>query len=152
MPVKYAVRDAFGVRDLIEDTKETFGGNQYEYRIFDSGDNIMAHEESDSRVARMREGMRYERGGKGKYWIPKPGEINSRTPLLAASSGPSRATTMSSSKAGRGLEDEQGSDEVVEGNLDAEDERLFISARVLEYGDWNVGSVPIHGAPQTMTI
>ena len=142
MPVKYAVRDAFGVRDLIEDTKETFGGNQYEYRVFDSGDNILAHEESDSRVARMREGMRYERGGKGKYWIPKPGEINSRTPLLSASSGPSRATTMNSSKGGSTLNDEQASDDVIEANLDAEDERLFISARVLEFGDWNVSSAP----------
>jgi len=151
MPVKYAVRDAFGVRDLIEDTKETFGGNQYEYRIFDSGDNVLAHEESDSRVARMREGMRYERGGKGKYWIPKPGEINSRTPLLGASSGPSRATTMSSSQGGRGLHGEQGSDEVDEGSLDAEDERLFISARVLEFGDWNVRWVPAYVHCQLLT-
>jgi hypothetical protein len=38
---------------------------------FDSGDNVLAHEGSSSRVARMMEGMRYERGGKGKYWIPK---------------------------------------------------------------------------------
>jgi hypothetical protein len=71
MPIKYALRDAFGIRDLIEDTKETFSGNQYEYRLFDSGDNVLAHEGSSSRVARMMEGMRYERGGKGKYWIPK---------------------------------------------------------------------------------
>lgn len=67
MPIKYALRDAFGVRDLIEDTKETFSGNKYEYRLFDSGDNVLAHEGSSSRVARMMEGMRYERGGKGKY-------------------------------------------------------------------------------------
>ena len=85
MPVLYAFRDAFGGRDLIEDTKETFGGKNYEYRLFDSGDNMLAHEESDSRVARMMEGMRYQRGGKGKYWIPKPGQVNSRTPLLGKS-------------------------------------------------------------------
>jgi len=90
MPVWYAIRDAFGVRDLIEDTKETFSGNKYEYRLFDSGDNVLAHEGSSSRVARMMEGMRYERGGKGKYWIPRPGEGNSRTPLLAKNGGSSR--------------------------------------------------------------
>lgn len=141
MPVKYALRDAFGIRDLIEDTKETFGGKKYEYRAFDTGDNVMAHEESDSRVARMMEGMRYERGGKGKYWIPKPGEANSRTPLLGGSSGPIRSNTRSPTKGNGTLDDERGSDDVEKLVIDAEDERLFASARVLEFGDWNVSCV-----------
>lgn len=139
MPVKFAMRDAFGIRDLIEDTKETFGGRNYEYRVFDSGDNVLTHEESESRAARMMEGMRYERGGKGKYWIPKPGEINSRTPLLGGSAGPSRAATMSASKRGRDLHGDSGADEAEEAKLDAEDERLFTTAKALEFGDWNVG-------------
>ena len=135
MPVKYAMRDAFGIRDLIEDTKETFGGKNYEYRVFDTGDNILAHEESDSRVARMMEGMRYERGGKGKYWIPTPGQINSKTPLLGAKTGPSATTSNGSGTSG--MRYDEGSDATEEANLDAEDERLFKSARVLEFGDWN---------------
>ena len=139
MPVKYALRDAFGPRDLIEDTKETFGGRHYEYRVFDSGDNVLAHEESDSRAARMMEGMRYERGGKGKYWIPKPGEINSRTPLLAGTSSSSRAAPMSSSKGGRQLYEDGNYDGTNNAQLDAEDERLFTTAKALEFGDWNVG-------------
>ncbi|SLM40186.1 Organic solute transporter subunit alpha/Transmembrane protein 184 [Lasallia pustulata] len=145
MPVKYALRDAFGVRDLIEDTKETFGGKHYEYRSFDTGDNVLAHEESDSRVARMMEGMRYERGGKGKYWIPKPGEPTSRTPLLGAfrSGPPSRPRNMSPSKGGR-LEDERGPEEMEESTIDPEDESLFASARVLEYGDWNYPVITAH--------
>lgn len=85
MPVKFAIRDAFGCRDLIEDTRETFAGKNYEYRVFDSGDNVLTHEESSSRAARMSQGMRYGRDGKGKYWIPTPGEVNSRTPLLGGS-------------------------------------------------------------------
>ncbi len=141
MPVKYAVRDAFGIRDLIEDTKETFGGQKYGFRQFDSGDNVLANEESASRVARMMEGQRFERGGKGKYWIPRPNEANSRTPLLGG--GPGRARDLSSSVNGRGgkLNDERGSDEVAEGKIDDEDERLYTNARALEFGDWNV-SVP----------
>lgn len=135
MPVKFALRDAFGVRDLIEDTKETFGGKNYEYRVFDTGDNILAHEESESRVARMMEGMRYERGGKGKYWIPTRGQINSKTPLLGAKAGPSAMTTNGSGASGRRYD--EGFDATEEANLDAEDERLFKSARVLEFGDWN---------------
>lgn len=137
MPVWYAIRDSFGIRDLIEDTKETFSGNKYEYRLFDSGDNVLAHEGSSSRVARMMDGMRYERGGKGKYWIPKPGEATARTPLL--SDGPSRSRSLSPKKAlqgdpnygyGNGSVDEQG--------LEPEEERLYERARRLEYGDWNV--------------
>ena len=145
MPVKYALRDAFGIRDLIEDTKETFGGKHYEYRIFDTGDNVLAHEESDSRVARMMEGMRYERGGKGKYWIPKPGEVNSRTPLLSGT-GPSGAGTMTLAKTNDGVNNESDSTDMNDGVMDPEDEQLFANARVLVFGDWNVGLSFVSGS------
>lgn len=135
MPVLYAVRDAFGIRDLIEDTKETFSGNNYEYRLFDSGDNVLGHEESSARTRKMKEGMRYERGGKGKYWIPKPGEINARTPLLADSAGPSRKASISPDSPSE--EDPQylGQDDT---GLDLDEERLYERARRLEFGDWHV--------------
>ena len=139
MPVKFALRDSFGLRDLIEDTKETFSGKKYEYRLFDSGDNVLAHEGSSSRTARMMEGMRYERGGKGKYWIPKPGEATSRTPLLGNDGGPSRPRSMSPSKPREN--DAQymgyGNGSVEEQILDAEEEKLYERARKLEFGDWN---------------
>lgn len=132
MPVTYAFRDAFGIRDLIEDTKETFSGNKYEYRLFDSGDNVLGHEESVSRVRKMKEGMRYERGGKGKYWIPKPGEVNARTPLLADSAGTSRKGSMHPDDT-----DSFGEGPSGEPVLDPGDERLYQSAKRLEFGDWN---------------
>lgn len=144
MPVRYALRDVFGIRDLIQDARETFGGGHYEYRVFDTGDDVLAHEGSGSRTARLMEGMRYERGGKGKYWIPKPGEVNSRTPLLGPNpplglnSASSAAAPMGYSKTGRTLEDEQHPDDVPEDNLDADDEKLFKNARTLEFGDWHV--------------
>ena len=140
MPVLYAVRDSFGCRDLIEDTKETLGGKSYDYRLFDSTDDVLTHEESGSRVARMMEGMRYERGGKGKYWIPKPGEANSRTPLLATDQqlaarsmipvNHSPAEGVQSGKLGHDLEPIE---------LDDDDERLYANAKALEFGDWHVG-------------
>jgi hypothetical protein len=84
--------------------------------------------------------MRYERGGKGKYWIPRPGEANSKTPLLSREDGPSRQRSLSPSKPqhndaqylgyGNGTVDEQG--------LDPDEERLYERARRLEFGDWNV--------------
>ena len=136
MPVLYAVRDAFGIRDLIEDTKETFSGNKYEYRLFDSGDNVLAHEGSSSRVARMMEGMRYERGGKGKYWIPRPNKPSSRTPLLGGMSGPSRVRSNSPSHDDAYLR--YGDGTIEETGLDPDEERLYETARGLEYGDYNV--------------
>lgn len=138
MPIRYALRDAFGYVDLIEDSKQTFSGKHYEYRYFDAYDNVVAHEESSSRDARMREGMRYERGGKGKYWLPKPGHEHTK-PLL----GSSRARTMSPGAHLNRKDDPRSnygttSDEVDDATLDAQDERLYQSAKALEFGDWNV--------------
>lgn len=140
MPVKFALRDAFGPRDLIEDAKETFYGTKYEYRYFDAEDNVIAHEQSASRAARMREGMRYGRGGKGKYWLPERGHADAKTPLLG---GHSRARTMSPGGGGKspsphGSFRYGAQSPREEPELDAEEEQLYSSARALEFGDWNV--------------
>ncbi|KAM3065549.1 hypothetical protein ACMFMG_012219 [Clarireedia jacksonii] len=146
MPVWYAIRDAFGVRDLIEDTKETFSGNKYEYRLFDTGDNVLAHEGSSSRVARMMEGMRYERGGKGKYWIPKPGEVNSRTPLLGKNGSGSGTQSPSKGPDSDSKSTVYGADGGDELNLDPDEENLYDRARKLEFGDWNYPVITAHEA------
>ncbi|OTA94770.1 hypothetical protein M434DRAFT_394430 [Hypoxylon sp. CO27-5] len=132
LPVKYAARDAFGIVDLIEDSKQTFRGDQYSYRIFDSSGKVIAHEDSSSRFARLKDGMRYKRGGEAKYWIPKPGEVrgemSANTPLLGSNGGPS-GTNNPTPKYDHGSTDETA--------LDPDDECLYRKARELEYGDWN---------------
>ncbi|KAI0012958.1 DUF300-domain-containing protein [Xylariaceae sp. FL0662B] len=132
LSVKFAIRDAFGVVDLIEDTKITFSGDQYSYRVFDSSGKVIAHEDSSSRFARLKDGMRYKRGGEAKYWIPKPGdvrgEMSANTPLLNSNGGPSGAGNPTP-KYSHGSTDESV--------LDPDDERLFKKARELEFGDWN---------------
>jgi hypothetical protein len=133
MPVKYALRDAFGVVDLIEDSKETFRGDKYSYRVFDSSGKVIAHEDSNSRFARLKDGMRYKRGGEAKYWIPKPGEVrgemSANTPLLNKNGGPS----------GSGAPPTIYTDgSIPETTLDPDDESLYGKARELEFGDWNV--------------
>ncbi|KKF97636.1 hypothetical protein CFO_g39 [Ceratocystis platani] len=147
MPVAFAFRDAFGVVDLIQDTKDTFRGDSYGYRSFDSTDKIMAHEDSRSRMARVREGMRYERGGKGKYWIPKPGQsaaaAGQTAPLLGSvqneRSSSSRDTGESMFPHGTFSGDFE---------IDASEEELYLKARELEFGDWNypviTASQPLH--------
>ncbi|KAJ5759607.1 hypothetical protein N7520_006763 [Penicillium odoratum] len=154
MPVKYALRDAFGPLDLIEDTKMTLRGDNYEYRLFDSGDNIIAHEESESRVKRVMDGMRYERGGKAKYWIPKPGEASkpgeadSRTPLLAGSGSSARRNERGS----RSSADRFRSHSEIEITLDDDDEHLFTNARALEFGDWNYPVITANEVPQDQRL
>jgi hypothetical protein len=134
LPIKYALRDAFGAVDLIQDTKETFGGKHYDDRHFDARDSTLAHEESASRNARMKAGMRYERG-KGKYWIPDPGK-GSRQPLLDSS----RARTMANSSASNANYGAIDSDED-DVFLSADEERLYDDAKQLEFGDWNVSHI-----------
>lgn len=125
MPVWYAIRDSFGPRDLIEDSKETFSGDKYKYRLFDSSDKVMAHEDSKARLARLKAGMRYERGGKAKYWIPSPNEINEHTSLLQGEPSNER------SQNDNGALDEDPT-------LEEDMEDLYRKAKQLEFGDWNV--------------
>ncbi|OAQ96556.1 hypothetical protein LLEC1_07530, partial [Akanthomyces lecanii] len=127
MPLSRALRDAFGTKDLIQDSKETFTGDKYKYRAFDSGDKVMAHAESSSRFARLDAGMRYERGGKGKYWLPKPGKTQ-ESPLLDNGEGGS-ADQESQRDTSMGTFDEP--------EIDADEERMYEQARQLEHGDWN---------------
>lgn len=138
LSVKYAMRDAFGIVDLIEDSKETFRGDKYSYRVFDSTGKIMAHEDSNSRFARLKDGMRYKRGGEAKYWIPKPGEVrgemSANTPLLNPEGGPS------------GTNQPRYTDgSVPEMGLDPDEESLYGKARELEFGDWNVSAYFVPG-------
>jgi hypothetical protein len=140
MPVYYAFRDAFGVRDLVEDSKQTFKGKSYQYRLFDSSEGVMSHPESGARVARMMEGLRYERGGKGKYWVPRP---TARTGLLSGP-GPSSLNRTISAGSAESSEnrawkgDNYGAME--ETDITDEDEKLYKNARSLEFGDYNVKS------------
>lgn len=152
MPMRFAFRDAFGPRDLIEDAKETWSGNKYDYRHFDATDNVMAHEQSSSRAARMQAGMRYERGGRGKYWIPSPG-ADAKQPLLSRWAD-SHARTMSPGNGAHGSRSSShtgakgyGTQETPEEpELDSEEERLYTNARALEYGDWNYPVINTHYA------
>ena len=100
----------------------------------------------------MAEGMRYERGGKGKYWIPKPGQGSEREPLLSkVTSSRARAMSPGPHKALNGQGAKYGTPDIVEAadavlsthvveepELDNEEEQLYENARELEFGDWNV--------------
>ncbi|KAF2401932.1 DUF300-domain-containing protein [Trichodelitschia bisporula] len=148
MPVKYALRDAFGPMDLIQDTRETFGGKKYEYRDYDAHDNVLAHEQSSARTARMMAGMRYERGGKGKYWIPARAQHH-KAPLL----GSSQARTMSPGASHTPPRSYGATDENTEDpSLNPEDEQLYDAARALEFGDYNYPVITAHTASREAVL
>lgn len=66
---KYAVRDMFGVKDLVQDFKITFHGGQYkDYKTFDSVNALVQHP-SKSRMKKINQGLRYHYDGKHKHWI-----------------------------------------------------------------------------------
>lgn len=67
----YAVRDTFGIKDLVYDFKLTFYGDFYkDYKQFDSVEALIAHPESNGRMGRISQGLRYHVNGKHKHWLP----------------------------------------------------------------------------------
>ena len=84
--------------------------------------------------------MRYERGGKGKYWIPKP-QANARTPLL-----PKDGSSRLAPEAHGPAHAYRAASPDFEIGIDAEDERLYTNARALEFGDWNYPVITAHEA------
>ncbi|KAJ3712762.1 DUF300 domain-containing protein [Lentinula guzmanii] len=68
MPISYAFRDAFGIKDVVEDTKATLRGEGMDYREFEPSEGFM--HQGLGRERRIRAGLRYSKGGKRKYWLP----------------------------------------------------------------------------------
>ncbi|TFK17733.1 DUF300 domain-containing protein [Coprinopsis marcescibilis] len=69
MPVYYAFRDSFGLKDVVEDSKATLRGEGMDYRAFEPAEGLM--HQGEGRDRRIRAGLRYSKGGQSKYWLPK---------------------------------------------------------------------------------
>ncbi|WVQ83622.1 hypothetical protein IAT38_005763 [Cryptococcus sp. DSM 104549] len=72
LPFLYAFRDAFGFKDVWEDTKDTFKGRGVSYQAYEPAEGGLHY--GLGRQRRIRAGLRYSRGGKAKYWMPTPGD------------------------------------------------------------------------------
>ena len=81
MPIRFAIRDSFGIRDLIEDTKMTFRGDLYDYRPL----RLRRQRHRPRRLplpSRPYDGRHEIRAGRQRQiWIPKS-QADARTPLL----------------------------------------------------------------------
>ena len=89
MPMYYAFRDAFGLLDVVEDSKSTLRGEGMDYREFEPSEGYM--HQGAGRDRRIRAGLRYSKGGKRKYWLPKPS--NGTQPPGRIERGVNRAVT-----------------------------------------------------------
>ncbi|EJT99726.1 DUF300-domain-containing protein [Dacryopinax primogenitus] len=160
MPFMYAFRDAFGVKDVMEDAKATMQGGG-SYRYYEPAEGGM--HQGSGRERRIRAGLRYAQGGKKKYWIPVPRSEGSAT------TGPVNAINKRWEERGRDQEayaplmaeqearvvhadngelaqDGYAEDEFDRLSLDFdlpsrteedEQELLYAKARLLEFGDGN---------------
>ncbi|CAE6405312.1 unnamed protein product [Rhizoctonia solani] len=71
MPFLHALRDAFGLLDVIVDAKETLRGG-VTYQAYEPAEGGM--HQGTGRDRRIRAGLRYAAGGKKKYWLPMPAD------------------------------------------------------------------------------
>ena len=68
MPIKYAIKDSFCIKDVVEDSKATLRGEGMDYREFEPSEGFL--HQGTGRERRIRAGLRYTEGGKKKYWLP----------------------------------------------------------------------------------
>lgn len=181
LPMTYAIRDTFGIMDLVIDFKTTFYGSNYNYREFNSIETVLEHPESTSRGARLAHGMRYKAGGASKYWLPQQGSssefsnvrenyapINTQeTKSLIQQQDNYRAYggvgSVGSSQAAAGSSDSLLSSDA-ESNLEntqdfamseeemIEDDKLYKVARSFLYGDFNYPVITVQPAMEYRPI
>ncbi|CEL63499.1 Transmembrane protein 184 homolog C30D11,06c OS=Schizosaccharomyces pombe (strain 972 / ATCC 24843) GN=SPAC30D11.06c PE=1 SV=1 [Rhizoctonia solani AG-1 IB] len=71
MPFLHALRDAFGLLDVIVDARDTLRGG-VSYQAYEPAEGGM--HQGTGRDRRIRAGLRYAAGGRKKYWLPMPAD------------------------------------------------------------------------------
>ncbi|GJJ67879.1 hypothetical protein EMPS_00225 [Entomortierella parvispora] len=150
MPIYYALRDAFGIQDIIEDSRETLQGTRFTYRTFEPSEGVATI--GRSRSGRIMAGLRYSAGGTSKYWLPlhtnsKPTEQESpleEYDMTMTDEGPIRHGDKRRSY-GRRAGDTVS---LRFSDVDSEDgdglEELFQSSKKLEHGDYNFPAIDVY--------
>ncbi|KAJ3480439.1 hypothetical protein NLI96_g8346 [Meripilus lineatus] len=171
MPIYYAFRDAFGLKDVVEDSKATLRGEGMDYREFEPSEGQI--HQGAGRDRRIRAGLRYSQGGKRKYWLPQ----TANSPPGAGERRLNRAIEYVTGRPDQGEEvyapllDDQADDvvhiapdlrpqqfedplfglrstqeggfELPFGDLDDEDEELYEHSKKYIFGDYNYPCVDI---------
>ena len=146
MPMYYAFRDAFGLLDVVEDSKATLRGEGMDYREFEPAEGFM--HQGSGRDRRIRAGLRYSKGGQRKYWLPKTTE-ETHAPLLTQDvdhvvhlAPDLRPETDEEPSVWPDAEVDNGY-ELPFGDLDEGDEELYAHSQKYLFGDYNYPSVDV---------
>ncbi|KIM43826.1 hypothetical protein M413DRAFT_389384 [Hebeloma cylindrosporum] len=170
MPIYYAFRDAFGLRDVVEDFKTTLRGEGMDYREFEPAEGFM--HQGVGRDNRIRAGLRYSKTGQRKYWLPKAAE-DSRPPgrtervvnrTIAKIAGEDQTESLRAPLLARDSEsvvhlapdmqddaeetiwgdpNPEGGYELPFGDLDDADEELFDHSKRYLFGDYNYPCIDV---------
>ncbi|KAJ2916683.1 hypothetical protein MD484_g3743, partial [Candolleomyces efflorescens] len=177
MSFYYAFRDAFGLKDVIEDSKATLRGEGMDYREFEPAEGLM--HQGAGRDRRMRAGLRYSRGGQKKYWLPKADDTNRdsgiigqavhkiapdresvHAPLLSRQAqsvvhlAPDMMHDRDDEPSFWGNPEVEDGFELPFGDIDEADEELFEHSKRYLFGDYNYPCIDVstEGARRTMWV
>ncbi|KAF8504296.1 organic solute transporter Ostalpha-domain-containing protein [Russula emetica] len=139
MPWRHAFQDSFGFKDVLEDARATLNGQGMDYREFEPSEGHI--HQGLGRERRIRAGLRYSHGGRGKYWLPQSAassrwerslEGGVSAPLLSedAEDAIHPSSSVDESFVAVGFD-------LPFGGYDSEDEELFASSRKYLFGDYN---------------
>jgi hypothetical protein len=125
MPLRYAVRDSVGIKDVIMDSLDTLRGDNFNYRSFEPSEGV-PHIGS-SRTSRIMAGLRYSTSTAKKHWLePAPPSHY----IASSVRGASHAD-------GPHLWEEQEELEFEDPEPNEEVEKLYASSRKMLFGDYN---------------
>lgn len=122
MPIRKAIQDSFGLKDVMMDTLDTLKGSGFSYRSFEPSEGV-PHMGS-SRNSRIMAGLRYSNITTKKRWLEP-------------------APTSRFLNSGRGMNDESEDEdeseplEFDEPNSSDEMEALYKASRKMVFGDYN---------------
>lgn len=122
MPIRKAIQDSFGLKDVMMDTLDTLKGDKFSYRSFEPSEGV-PHMGS-SRTSRIMAGLRYSNITTKKRWLEP-------------------APTSRFLNSGRGMNDESDDEDESE-PLEFDDphsademEALYKASRKMMFGDYN---------------
>jgi hypothetical protein len=149
MPMWHGWKDAFGSKDVVEEAKSTLRGEGMDYREFEPSEGDI--HQGVARERRIRAGLRYSKGGKSKYWLPRNvGEdresvrprdaTEAQSPLLRSSESSQEGTSWKLEEDGTGYELPFGD---VGGAIMEGDEELYEHSRNYIFGDYNYPCIDV---------
>jgi hypothetical protein len=149
MPMWYAWKDAFGSKDVVEEAKSTLRGEGMDYREFEPSEGDI--HQGVARERRIRAGLRYSKGGRSKYWLPRSIEEDSgpvrpsqvaetQSPLLRPSESSQERAPWKSEEDGTGYELPFGD---VDSAIMEGDEEMYEHSRNYIFGDYNYPCIDV---------